>query len=186
MLVFLALALLAVAMLLLLNGFSRPPLQEFLVAKQDLASGAVLESGQFNRVKLDLGSAKSAYLSSLPAGQALRTSVREGELLAASVIGSANQLHSVVLTPSQPISAAVMVGSFVEVWFVAKASPGLQTSAPVLVASGLEVRDVTKDSENGGYSLSGTTVELAASDRDLPALVLASADGGFISVIAKQ
>lgn len=186
MLVFLAMALLAVSMGLLLNNVSREPLQEFLVAKRDLASGSVLDIAQFNRVKLDLGSAKSAYLSSLPTGQALSSALREGELLAASAISSPNQLHSVVLTPSQPISAAVVVGSLVDVWFVAKATSGQEVSTPVRVAVGLEVRAVTKASDSGGYSLSDTTVELATSESDLPALVLASADGGFISVIAKQ
>ena len=186
MLVFLALALLGVSMALLLNGFSREPVQEFLVAKQDLASGAVLDVDQFARVKIDLGPTTAAYLSSLPPGQALRTALRQGELLAASAIGSANQLPSVVLTPSQPLSAAVAVGALVDVWFVAKASAGQTMSAPIRVASGLEVRAVTNAGDSAGYSLSGTTVELAAGEADLPALVLASADGGFISVIAKQ
>jgi hypothetical protein len=185
-LVILALALLGVSVALLLNGFSREPVQEFLVAKQDLASGAVLDVDQFTRVKIDLGPTKAAYLSSLPHGQALRTALRKGELLAASAIGSANELPSVVLTPSQPLSAAVAVGSLVDVWFVAKADAGQTISAPIRVAAGLEVRAVTKASESAGYSLSGTTVELATGEADLPALVLASADGGFISVIAKQ
>jgi hypothetical protein len=185
-LVLLALALLTASIAILLGSFGRPPLQELLVAKQDLASGVLLESSQFARIKTDLGSSASRYVSNLPIGQALITPLRAGELLAQSAIGSIEPLHSVVLTPSQPISAGVTVGSRVDVWFVAKAQSGFEPLASTLVATGLEVRAVNHEEQGGSYLLTGTTVEVAASEADLPALVLASADGGFISVIAKQ
>ena len=185
-LVLLALALLTASIAILLGSFGRPPLQELLIAKQDLASGVLLEPSQFARIKTDLGSSASRYVSNLPIGNALITPLRAGELLAQSAIGNKDPLHSVVLTPSQPISAAVTVGSRVDVWFVAKAQSGFEPVSSMLVAAGLEVRAVNRDDQGGSYSLTGTTVEVAASDADLPALVLASADGGFISVIAKQ
>lgn len=185
-LVLLAVALLTVSIAILLASFSRPPLQELLVAKRDLASGSSLDPSQFARIQADLGASTSRYLTKLPTGQKLISPMRAGELLALSAIGSQDALHSVVLKPSQPISAAVTVGSRVDIWFVAKARAGFEQVVPIRVATGLEVRAVTHDDQGGSYSLTGTTVEVAASYADLPALVLASVDDGFISVIAKQ
>ena len=78
------------------------------------------------------------------------------------------------------------MGSLVDVWFVAKSVTVAAASAPVRVAAGLEVRSISLI-DNGMSGNSGLSkVELAVAEPDLPALMLASADGGFISVIGSD
>ncbi len=68
-----------------------------------------------------------------------------------------------------------------------KTSTAALPSQPVRVASGLEVRARTDlDSSFGGSGAALSTLEVAAFEADLPALMLASADGGFISVISSE
>lgn len=180
----LALSLLAASVALLASNLARPDLREYLVAARDLPSGAQPRVSDFNRVALDLGSAGRQYLVELPGDGQLTSAIRQGQLLATSNLGRVEARHSVVIEPSQPLSAAVSVGALVDVWFVAKSTAGFETVTPLRVASALEVRSVVRAAEDAGFSTS--RVELAAAETDLEALMLACANDGFISVVAKS
>lgn len=182
-----AFALLAAALVLLVQLNRPTETVEYLVANRDQPSGTQLDASAFTPVALALGSSGGRYLSSLPNGKLARP-LRAGELLTADDIGLANARFSVVLSPSQPVSARIHVGSLVDVWFVAKSGAIDAASAPVRVAAGLEVRALSaiESGLSGGLSSGLSKVELAVAEVDLPALMLASADGGFISVIGSD
>lgn len=186
-LIALAFALMATALALIVSLNRPSQTVEFLVAKQDLPSGSLLSAAQFKPTSVALGTATGLYLQRLPNNVRLRLPIRAGELLSASALGRADERFSVVLSPSEPLSAAIGVGSTIDVWFVPKTSTAALPSQPVRVASGLEVRARNNlDSAFGGGGATLSTLEVAAFETDLPALMLASADGGFISVISSE
>ena len=179
-------AALLVAAIALLVSMNRPQATvEYLVANRDLASGSVLQPGLVSKTQLALGRSANRYLRELPATGQLNRPVRAGELIAIDAISTALKRYSVVLSPSQALSGRVHVGSLVDVWFVAKQSVATSAAVPVRVATSLEVRSIaTIDSGlSAGLNAGLSKVELAVAETDLPALMLASADGGFISVV---
>ena len=182
MLVILAIALLAASVALLLSTFRSEPLKEFLVAKRDLPSGAQLTEADFEQVDINLD-ADAVYLSQLAPESTLASAVRKGELLPFSAMGSAEPRQSLVLTPSQPLSATIRVGSLVDVWFVARTPAADSASVPQRVATGVEVLAVVKPDANAAFGSEALRLEVAVLPSDLAALMLASADGGFIGVV---
>jgi hypothetical protein len=182
MLVILAVALLAASVALLLSTYRSEPLKEFLVAKRDLPSGVLLTEADFERVVIDLD-ADAVYLSRLAPEATLASAVRKGELLPFSAMGSAEARHALVLTPSQPLSASIRVGSLVDVWFVARTPVADSASVPQRVATAVEVLAVVKPDANAAFGSEAVRLEVAVLPSDLAALMLASADGGFIGVV---
>ena len=182
MLVILAVALLAASVAILLSTYRSEPLKEFLVAKRDLPSGALLTEADFERVAIDLD-ADAVYLSRLAPEATLASAVRKGELLSFSAMGSAEARHALVLTPSQPLSASIRVGSLVDVWFVARTPVADSASVPQRVATAVEVLAVVKPDANAAFGSEAVRLEVAVLPSDLAALMLASADGGFIGVV---
>lgn len=186
-LIALAFALMATAVALIVSMNRPSQTVEFLVAKQDMPSGSVLTENQFTKIAIALGPSAELYLERLPADVRLKVPLRAGELLSISALGWADERFSVVLSPSEPLSAGIRAGTLIDVWFVPKAASVAVPSQPVRVASKLEVRartDLESAFSGGGAALS--TLEVAAFETDLPALMLASADGGFISVISND
>jgi Flp pilus assembly protein CpaB len=182
MLAILAVALLAASVALLLSTYRSEPLKEFLVAKRDLASGSELTQADFEQVALDLD-ADDVYLSRLAPEATLASAVRKGELLPVSAMGSTVARHALVLTPSQPLSTSIRVGSLVDVWFVARNSTANSASVPQRVATAVEVLAVVKPDANSAFGSEAVRLEVAVLPSDLAALMLASADGGFIGVV---
>ena len=184
----LAIALLAAALALLVSTNRPQPTVEYLVAKRDLPTGVTLDASAFTAVPLALGAAGKNYLATLPAGATLRTALRAGDILAVDNLGQSNQRFSVVLSPSQPLSSRVRVGSRIDVWFVAKAGQLAAVAAPIRVATDLEVRSIVKLDAGLSSALTAglSKLEVAANEADLPALMSASADAGFISVVSSD
>lgn len=182
MLAILAIALLAASLALLFSTYRSEPLKEFLVAKRDLPSGVLLSEADFERVAIDLD-ASGIYLSRLAPEASLASSVRKGELLPISAMGSAVTRHALVLTPSQPLSASIRVGSVVDVWFVARSPSADTASVPQRVATAVEVLALVKPDANAAFGSETVRLEVAVLPSDLSALMLASADGGFIGVV---
>ena len=182
MLVILAAALLAASVALLLSTYRSEPLKEFLVAKRDLPSGVLLTEADFERVEIGLD-ADAVYLSRLAPEATLASAVRKGELLPFSAMGSAETRHALVLTPSQPLSASIRVGSLVDVWFVARTPVADSASVPQRFATAVEVLAVVKPDANAAFGSEAVRLEVAVLPSDLAALMLASADGGFIGVV---
>lgn len=182
LLVILAFALLAASVALLLSTYRSEPLKEFLVAKRDLPSGVQLTEDDVEQVAIDLDG-DLIYLSRLAPEATLASAVRKGELLPFSAMGSAAVRHALVLTPSQPLSASIRVGSLVDVWFVARNSAADVASVPQRVATAVEVLAVVKPDVNAAFGSDAVRLEVAVLPSDLAALMLASADGGFIGVV---
>jgi len=184
----LAIALLAAALALLVSTNRPQPTVEYLVAKRDLPTGITLDGSAFTAMPLALGAVGKNYLAQLPTGATLRTALRAGDILAVDNLGQSNQRFSVVLSPSQPLSSRVRVGSRIDVWFVAKAGQLTAVAAPVRVATGLEVRSIVKLDAGLSSALNAglSKLEVAANEADLPALMSASADAGFISVVSSD
>lgn len=182
LLVILAVALLAASVALLLSSYRSEPLKEFLVAKRDLPSGAQLTEADFEQVALDLD-VDAVYLSRLEPEATLASAVRKGELLPFSAMGWPKARHALVLTPSQPLSASIRVGSLVDVWFVARTPAADAASVPQRVATAVEVLALVKPDANAAFGSEAIRLEVAVLPSDLAALMLASADGGFIGVV---
>jgi Flp pilus assembly protein CpaB len=178
-LVVLALSLLAATLAMLLSMYRTEPLKEFLVAKRDLPSGAQLSATDFELMPVDLD--ERVYLRDTSIAQALR----RGELLPFSALGSLDSRQALVLLPTQPMAEAIRVGSRVDVWFVAK-SAGQGASVPQRVGTALEVLSISRPTSDSTFAADSLRLEVAVSPTDLPALMLASADGGFIGVVGNR
>jgi hypothetical protein len=187
-LVLIAIALLASSLALLVSSYRTEPLKEFLVAKRDLPSGSSINLADFDRLAMNLD--ERLYLSgSLAQSELAETSlsrpVRRGEIVPFSALGSTDTRQNLVLTPTQPLSEFIRVGSLVDVWFVAKTS--LEAAAiPQRVGTALEVVSISRPAGDSAFAENALQLEVAVSPLDLPALILASADGGFIGVVAKR
>jgi hypothetical protein len=116
----------------------------------------------------------------------LKTPLRKGELLAVSALGPTESRYSVVLKPSQPLSSGIRVGSLVDVWFVAKPTNVAEAAVPQRIATSLEVLSVVEPSANDSFATDSVRLEVASSAEGLAALMLASAEGGFIGVVSNQ
>jgi hypothetical protein len=182
-LVVLALALLAATLAMLLSMYRTEPLKEFLVAKRDLPSGAQLSATDFELMPVDLD--ERVYLRELLPDSSIAQALRRGELLPFSALGSLDSRQALVLLPTQPMAEAIRVGSRVDVWFVAK-SAGQGASVPQRVGTALEVLSISRPTSDSTFAADSLRLEVAVSPTDLPALMLASADGGFIGVVGNR
>ena len=185
LLVFLALALLAATAAMLFSIYRAEPLREFLVAKRDLPSGVAITSANFSSLATDLDG-EGLYLSSFEPAAVLANPLRKGQLLPVSSLGSPELRYSVVLTPSQPLSTSIRVGSLVDVWFVSKAGAGVSEGVPQRIAISLEVLSIAKPEQGAAFVSEETRLEVATSAEGLAPLMLASAEGGFIGVVTNQ
>jgi hypothetical protein len=183
--VFLALALLAATAAMLFSIYRAEPLREFLVAKRDLPSGVAITSANFSSLATDLDG-EGLYLSSFEPAAVLANPLRKGQLLPVSSLGSPDSRYSVVLTPSQPISTSIRVGSLVDVWFVAKTGAGDSEGVPQRIGISLEVLSIARPEQGTAFVGEDTRLEVATSAEGLAPLMLASAEGGFIGVVTNQ
>ena len=184
-LVALSLTLLAATLAMLFSLYRAEPLQELLVAKRDLPSGVAITSANFGRVATDLD-AKGLYLSSFQPDALLVGPLRKGELLPASALGTVEPRYSIVLTPSQPLSSSIRVGSRVDVWFVAKTTSIDRVGVPQRIGVSLEVLAIANADASDAFASAETRIEIATSADELAPLMLASAEGGFIGVVSSH
>ena len=185
LLVFLALALLAATAAMLFSIYRAEPLREFLVAKRDLPSGVAITSTNFSSLATDLDG-EGIYLSSFEPAVVLANPLRKGQLLPVSSLGSPDSRYSVVLTPSQPLSTSIRVGSHVDVWFVAKTGAGDSEGVPQRIGISLEVLSIARPEQGTAFVSEDTRLEVATSAEGLAPLMLASAEGGFIGVVTNE
>jgi hypothetical protein len=126
------------------------------------------------------------YLSRFAPDALLADPLRKGQLLPVSSLGSPELRYSVVLTPSQPISTSIRVGSLVDVWFVAKTGAGDSDGVPQRIGISLEVLSIARPEQGTAFVSEDTRLEVATSAEGLAPLMLASAEGGFIGVVTNQ
>lgn len=185
LLVFLAVALLAATAAMLFSTYRTEPLKEFLVARRDLPSGVAITSANFRTLATDLDG-EGLYLSRFEPDALLAQPIRKGQLLPVSVIGHRDLRYSVVLTPSQPLSTSIRVGSLVDVWFVSKPGAGEIRGVPQRIGISLEVLSIVDAKESASFVSDETRLEVATTAEGLAPLMLASAEGGFIGVVTNQ
>lgn len=185
LLVFLAIALLAATAAMLLSTYRTEPLKEFLVARRDLPSGVAISSANFSRLATDLDG-NGLYASLFEPDALLADPLRKGQLLPVSALGRPDSRYSIVLTPSQPLSTSIRVGSLVDVWFVAKTGAGDSEGVPQRIGISLEVLSIARPEQGTAFVSDETRLEVATTAEGLAPLMLASAEGGFIGVVTNQ
>jgi len=165
-------------------------------ARVPLVAGDVLdaESLVVREVRLDGG--PDVYLSAavdLPAGLVVVRTVGQGELVpfAATAESSALDLRPVAITPSGPMSRAVVAGASVDLWFVpaddgaagsTMATTAQTSGAPRQLAAGLAVSEVSE--ETGTFAVgAGRSVQVLVPVADLPDVLAALAADGTVEVV---
>lgn len=129
-----------------------------------------------------------AYLPAaemLAEGTVVVRTVGEGELVprAATAQEAGIDLRRVAVTSRAGLSAAVVVGSLVDLWFVPEQDATTPDAVPpTRLAAGLTVAEVGDD--GGGLAVgSGATVHLLVSEPDLPDVLAALAAPGTVEVV---
>jgi len=160
---------------------------EVYAARHVLAAGDEVAAGDLVGVRVRLGRAAAAYLSSAPrAGTVVTRTVAAGELVPVGALGaaSAQRQTSVVISISGELPAAVGVGGAVDVWAAAATGQGVggpKFAAPrVLVPGGTVVR-VVRDSGLGATG--GAAVEVRVPKDATAELLEALANGDDISIL---
>ena len=158
-----------------------------LVANRDLPAGQPLTAADFAVTQVRLASPVSGYLSQLPERALLSHSLRAGELINRSDLGSVTQGQTRVLAiaPNQPLAKNVHVGSLVSIWFIPKQLSALVASSPATagsIASGLQVLAIDTSSNSLGETK--VRLELQVEQSVVPNILAAISLDGNLSVIA--
>ena len=178
----LLLAAIAVA-LALMQQSSRT--ETYLVANRDLGAGSSIQAGDFREERLSLQGRSSQYLGSVLPGQQLSSAVLAGQLLPRSAVSPIfdSTLKPLLVTPSQPLSARIHVGSNVQLWYVPKQVNNSTPSSAVQLLVGVAVLAIHQN--DGTLGRAAADIELAVPQTSLPTVITAIAASGFLSVVAE-
>lgn len=158
----------------------------YLVANRDLPAGTMLSAQDVRLAELNLGPEGSTYLAGFKAGTVLSSSVSVGELIPARAAKSALSpaTKPVRITPSQPLSSRIRVGSRIQLWFVPKSlSSETQVSAIQLLGD-TEVLAIHRGEQSMGKVIDD--IEIGVSTENLNAVITAIASAGFVSVLSES
>lgn len=160
---------------------------QVLVASRDLPAGQLLTASDFAIAQVKLEQPASGYLNQVSSDQQLHHSLRRGQLLHVSDLGSSLDAQSLVLAiaPTQAPASNVRVGSLVSIWFVPKPMSGLTSSQPILagsIASGLQVLAIERNKDSLGETM--VKLELQVTHDVLPNILAVQSQDGNLSVIA--
>ena len=159
-------------------------------AAEPLVPGERVDAGALVIREVRLAESAGRYLEAdgdLPDGLVAIRTVGEGELVPASAVAATVDLamRPVAIAPDGALSADVVEGSTVDLWFVPAASePGAGTAAdePYELASGLTVAEVTEPA--GSFSVgAGVTVHVLVPRADLSGVLAALADEGSVEIV---
>lgn len=149
-----------------------------LAAVRTIVAGEEVAHGDVEVVDVALGPVGDAYLApaGLAPGSIATRTIGEGELVAASAVGAAEDARTttVVVRSASDIPAAVTTGTVVEVWAAPLEEGGAFGAPRVLVANATVLSVVREQSVVGS---DGTSVELVV-DRGAVAGTLAAIAGG--------
>lgn len=161
---------------------TRPKLTQVLIATKALAEGELLENKDLKSVQLPLGEYADGYLAEFKPGLVLANSLEQGQLVSASDVARAkSQLVPIRFNNLKPISKAISVGDYIDIWAtdLSPSSPG--SPEPVAfnaLVTGIEL--------NNSLSSNTTSVEVRL-DRSFVESVLAATDSRFqISLILHE
>jgi len=158
----------------------------YLVANHDLTPGVAITSQDVRPAELNLGAEAGTYLSSLGSDLTLGSPVLAGELIPrkATLSRIATTTKSVRITPSEPLSIRIRVGSRVQLWFVPKQTGVEIVGNAVQLLSDTQVLAIHKGENSLGKQIDD--VELAVATENLTAVITAIASAGYVSIIAES
>lgn len=157
----------------------------YLVANRDLAAGTALSAQDVRLAELNLGSEAKTYITGFKTGTILVSSVIAGELIPvrATTQMLAPQSKPVRITPSEPLSTRIRVGSRVQLWFVPKSNTNDAANAIQLLGD-TEVLAIHKGDQSMGKTIDD--LELAVPAQNLSAIITAIASAGYVSVVSES
>lgn len=158
----------------------------YLVANRDLPAGTAITAQDYREAELGLGAEAGVYLSRLAPGTVLAGSVLSGELIPRRAVLSAlgPEVKPLRVTPSEPLSTRIRIGSRVQLWFVPKAVGVEATSNAVQLLNNAEVLAVHKGELSMGKQIDD--IELAVPSESLTAVITAIASAGYVSVVSES
>lgn len=157
-----------------------------LAAKADIVVGQQVSAEDVVVVDVRLGEAGDRYLPAdkgLPAGAVATALIRGGELLPASVLGTADELDRkpVGLTIESPLPEGAGPGSRVDVW-VSMPDGRNGFNQPELLLEAAEVSQLA-DTATAFGSSGAERLHVLVGDDAMPALLHALANGARINVV---
>ncbi|MET1153132.1 SAF domain-containing protein [Arthrobacter sp.] len=157
-----------------------------LAAKSDIAVGQPVSAGDLVVVDVRLGEASARYLSAdagLPSGAVATALIRGGELLPASVLGTADDLDRkpIGLNIDSPLPDGAGPGSRVDVW-VSLPDGRNGFDQPEMLLAAAEVSQLA-DATTAFGSSGAERLHVLVGDDTLPALLHALANGARINVV---
>lgn len=159
-------------------------------ASEPLVPGEAVDAGALVVREVRLAESTGRYLEAdgdLPDGLVAVRTVGEGELVPVSAVASTGDLglRPIAIAPDGALSADVVEGSTVDLWFVPAASePGDEADAdePYELATGLTVAELTEPA--GSFSVgAGVTVHVLVPRADLSGVLAALADEGSVEIV---
>jgi len=160
---------------------------EAFAARHVVAAGDPLEPSDLRAVRVRLGSASAAYLTSAPRrGTVVTRTIGRGELLPLGALATAASRSetSVVVAAAGALPAAIDVGATVDVWAAAANTDGVGAAkfdAPEVLIPGATVVRVEHDSGLGAGG--GAGVEVRVPTSSAAALLAAIANGAAITLL---
>jgi hypothetical protein len=158
----------------------------YLVANRDLAAGTQLSAQDVRLAELNLGAESDSYLAGFSAGTVLVNSVPAGELIPsrATTASLSPETKPVRVSPSQPLSTRIRVGSRIQLWFVPKAVSSDTVVTAIQLLGNAEVLAVHKGEQSMGTTIDD--IEIAVPIDNLTAVITAIASAGFVSVVSES
>ena len=158
----------------------------YLVANRDLAAGTQLSAQDVRLAELNLGAEAKVYLTQFRVGTVLASSVISGELIPvrATTTSLAPETKPVRITPTDPVSSRIRVGSRVQLWFVPKPLNSETAANAIQLLSNTEVLAIHKGEVSMGRAIDD--FELAVPTQNLTAIITAIASAGYVSVVSES
>lgn len=154
--------------------------------KANVSVGTEISPADLTVVGVRLGSTQESYVSvedGIDDSAMAISMLRQGELLAVSAVGSADDLdrQPVGLSIRQPLSESAQAGSMVDVW-VSLPGEGTSYQEPELLLQGVEI-SAREDSESALGGSSFTTLEVLVSEDKMASTLSAISNEAKIAVI---
>lgn len=157
--------------------------EEFLITKEDIASGSPLRVEDLERAPLALFSVGRQYLKpdQLPVGAYLTRAVSAGEAIPKAAVTTQflDDWSNIVVTPAVELSSSITPGVSVTVW----ASPALDFQIfgePVVAAVDAEVVEIREPTDN--FAGARASVEVRVPRESIQTLLRAIANGDSIAL----
>lgn len=164
---------------------------QVFAAGEALVPGEVLSADALRVVEVRLpdGAAEYVLATTDPEGLVVTRTVREGELVPDSAVARESRIEAraVAVTTGAQVSAAVVEGALVDLWFVPEPAvggggEGDEPAQPRLLAASLPVVEVGASST--AFSVGpGTTVHVLVPVVDLPAVLGAVRGPGSVDLV---